>query len=312
MANNQTTNDVSEKKSKILQPKRKLALNISDTSTSSTLDVSKPPKLKKSVGNDVISDKLDRLAKTTVSKDDMKQLATKKDIADVNDSLSKKNDELNDSLTQKMTAQSSKIMDTAIDTRNIAYSDGLRDGLDGTKQRVAGLEARLDNNNRSMGEISRRNDAMSADFKAIGGTLKKVTEATNNNNNFLRRALSAGFQIHTDQVTKSVANEFAKITGKSIDQFITEAVYQKLQENVNDAKQANQDANHMAKSTKESAQQIINAINVLASFINIWFIEFAIIVTATIITPGLWKILTVITTVLASILYNQTQMKGSN
>lgn len=203
-----------------------------------------------------------------------------------------------------MTAQNSKLLDTAIDTRNIAYSDGLKDNLQGAKQRIDALQKRMDNSTRSMSDIAKQNDAMNSDFKQIGQTLNESTKAINNNTSTLVNLLRNGFWVRTKNVTESVATEFQRITGKSIDSFITDAVHQELQKNVKETKQANNNAQLLANECRKSVQQNISIVNALAGFINIWLIEFAIILLSTIATPGPWKFLTVIATTSIALLYN--------
>ena len=203
-----------------------------------------------------------------------------------------------------MTAQNSKLLDTAIDTRNIAYSDGLKDNLNGANQRIDALQKRMDNSTRNMSDIAKQNDAMNSDFKQIGQTLNESTKAINNNTSTLVNLLRNGFWVRTKHVTESVANEFQRITGKSIDSFITDAVHQELQKDVNEAKQANNHAQLLVDECRKSVQQNISIVNALAGFINIWLVEFAIILLSTLATPGPWKFLTVIATTSIALLYN--------
>ncbi len=209
-----------------------------------------------------------------------------------------------------MTAQNSKLLDTAIDTRNIAYSDGLKDNLQGAKQRIDALQKRMDNSTRSMSDIAKQNDAMNSDFKQIGQTLNESTKAINNNTSTLVNLLRNGFWVRTKNVTESVATEFQRITGKSIDSFITDAVHQELQKNVKETKQANNNAQLLANECRKSVQQNISIVNALAGFINIWLIEFAIILLSTIATPGPWKFLTVIATTSIALLYNSRNRRN--
>lgn len=208
-----------------------------------------------------------------------------------------------------MTAQNSKLLNTAIDTRNIAYSDGLKDNLQGANQRIDALQKRMDNSTRNMSDIAKQNDAMNSDFKQIGQTLNESTKAINNNTSTLVNLLRNGFWVRTKHVTESVANEFQRITGKSIDSFITDAVHQELQKDVNEAKQANNNAQLLVDECRKSVQQNISIVNALAGFINIWLVEFAIILLSTLATPGPWKFLTVIATTSIALLYN-TYNKG--
>src|SRR5699024_4914051 len=301
--NNQKAENNS-KKSKLSQPKHELQLNITENSNNSHFNSSEPPKLKKSVSNNQLNEKLDKLISDSPTQDSINQLASKQDLESVKRSVSKQNSELHSNLEAKMTAQNSKLLDTAIDTRNIAYSDGLKDNLNGANQRIDALQKRMDNSTRNMSDIAKQNDAMNSDFKQIGQTLNESTKAINNNTSTLVNLMRNGFWVRTKHVTESVANEFQRITGKSIDSFITDAVHQELQKDVNEAKQANNNAQLLVDECRKSVQQNISIVNALAGFINIWLVEFAIILLSTLATPGPWKFLTVIATTSIALLYN--------
>lgn len=204
-----------------------------------------------------------------------------------------------------MTAQTSKILNTAVETRNIAYSDGLKDNLMGANQRIDALQKRMDNSTRNMSDIAKQNDAMNSDFRQIGQTLNASTKAININSSCLQQLLRNGFWVRTDQVTKSVADEFQKITGKSIDSFITDAVHQELEANATKVKQESLNVQRLTNECRKSVQQNISIVNALAGFINTWLIEFAIIMALTLVTPGMWKLLTLTATTCLALFFNK-------
>ncbi|WP_283595762.1 hypothetical protein, partial [Paraclostridium bifermentans] len=84
-----------------------------------------------------------------------------------------------------MQAQTSKLLNSATDTRDIVYNEGLKDNLKGANQRIDALQKRMDNSTRSMSDIAKQNDAMNADFKQIGETLNQSTQAINTNSSWL-------------------------------------------------------------------------------------------------------------------------------
>lgn len=206
-----------------------------------------------------------------------------------------------------MQDQNSKLIDTSIDTRDIVYNKGVQKGLELNNQRVDAVQKRLDNSNRNMSDLAKRNDAMSADLSQMGDVLKQNTESNNTTNQSLQKLLRNGFYVHTDNVTKSVAEEFQRITGKSIDSFITDATRQEIQRERVEVNQASRDNQLLANASEKATRENIAAVNSLAGFINVWLAEFAIILGTTISTPGLWRYLVLIATTAVAVLFNEHQ-----
>lgn len=218
-------------------------------------------------------------------------------------------------LEAKMQAQTSKLLNSATDTRDIVYNEGLKDNLKGANQRIDALQKRMDNSTRSMSDIAKQNDAMNADFKQIGETLNQSTQAINTNSSWLKRVINNGFYVTTQKVTESVAREFEEIIGKPLDSFLTDAIQQKLQAELqtalSQASQSRTDVQVLANEVREVTQQNVMTIKTLQRSINIWLVEFAIILGATMATPGLWKYLMLIATSLGVIVFNNYLEKGS-
>lgn len=59
-------------------------------------------------------------------------------------------------LEAKMRAQTSKLLNSATDTRDIVYNEGLKDNLKGANQRIDALQKRMDNSTRSMSDIAKQ------------------------------------------------------------------------------------------------------------------------------------------------------------
>lgn len=211
-------------------------------------------------------------------------------------------------LEAKMQDQTSKLLSSALDTRDIVYNEGLKDNLQGANQRIDALQKRLDNSTRNMSDIAKRNDAMSADFRQIGETLSQSTQAINTNSNWLKRVINSGFYVTTQKVTESVAREFEEIIGKPLDSFLTDAIQQKLKAELQSAlsqtSQSRADVQVLANEVEDATRQNIEITKSLKGSINTWIIEFSIILGATIATPGWWKILMLIATTLGSIVFN--------
>lgn len=211
-------------------------------------------------------------------------------------------------LEAKMQAQTSKLLNSATDTRDIVYNEGLKDNLKGANQRIDALQKRMDNSTRSMSDIAKQNDAMNADFKQIGETLNQSTQAINTNSSWLKRVINNGFYVTTQKVTESVAHEFEEIIGKPLDSFLTDAIQQKLQAELqtalSQASQSRADVQVLANEVEDATRQNIEIIKSLRKSINLWIIEFSIILGATLATPGLWKVLMLLATSFGVIVFN--------
>ncbi|WP_298194040.1 hypothetical protein [uncultured Streptococcus sp.] len=211
-------------------------------------------------------------------------------------------------LEAKMQAQTSKLLNSATDTRDIVYNEGLKDNLKGANQRIDALQKRMDNSTRSMSDIAKQNDAMNADFKQIGETLNQSTQAINTNSSWLKRVINNGFYVTTQKVTESVAREFEEIIGKPLDSFLTDAIQQKLQAELqtalSQASQSRADVQVLANEVEDATRQNIEIIKSLRKSINLWIIEFSIILGATLATPGLWKVLMLLATSFGVIVFN--------
>lgn len=211
-------------------------------------------------------------------------------------------------LEAKMQAQTSKLLNSATDTRDIVYNEGLKDNLKGANQRIDALQKRMDNSTRSMSDIAKQNDAMNADFKQIGETLNQSTQAINTNSSWLKRVINNGFYVTTQKVTESVAREFEEIVGKPLDSFLTDAIQQKLQAELqtalSQASQSRADVQVLANEVEDATRQNIEIIKSLRKSINLWIIEFSIILGATLATPGLWKVLMLLATSFGVIVFN--------
>ena len=105
-----------------------------------------------------------------------------------------------------MSNQTSKLVDVAKSTRDIAYNNGLQADITQTRQQVDALQKRQDMSNIHMDEVTRQNEAMNADLKQIGPAISKVVDAQNKNSEILSRALAHGFHVKTDKVTIGVSN----------------------------------------------------------------------------------------------------------
>lgn len=207
-----------------------------------------------------------------------------------------------------MRDQTSKMLNVAKSTRDIAYNQGVQDDVAGVRQQVDALQKRQDMSNIHMSEVTRQNEAMNADLKQIGPAMMKVTQSQNRNSDILTN----GFQIHTEQVTKSVAGEFAAITGFTIEQFIHNEVVKTLNNYISEAKKASLSSQLAAKASKD----VLNENNRLAHYygdmMDIFIIELAIIMISALAFPGWWKLPAITLTVIGSIIFNSKFLDWSS
>lgn len=211
-----------------------------------------------------------------------------------------------------MRDQTSKMLDVAKSTRDIAYSKGVQDDVAGVRQQVDALQKRQDMSNVHMNEVTRQNEAMNADLKQVGPAMMKVTKAQNRNSDILNRALTNGFQVHTDQVTKSVADEFASITGFTVERFIHNEVIKSLNNHINEAKKASLGAQLAARQSKEVLSQNDKLAHYFGDMMNIFIIELVIIVVSALAFPGWWKLPVIILTVIGSLIINSKYLEWSS
>ena len=211
-----------------------------------------------------------------------------------------------------MRDQTSKMLDVAKSTRDIAYSKGVQDDVAGVRQQVDALQKRQDMSNVHMNEVTRQNEAMNADLKQVGPAMMKVTEAQNRNSDILNRALTNGFQVHTDQVTQSVANEFAKITGFTVEQFIHNEVTISLYNSINEAKKASLSSQLAARQSKDVLDHNDRLSHYFGDMMNIFIIELAIIVISSLAFPTWWKLPAIALTVIGSLVFNSKYLEWSS
>ena len=203
-----------------------------------------------------------------------------------------------------MRDQTSKMIDVAKSTRDIAYNQGVQADVAGVRQQVDALQKRQDMSNVHMNEVTRQNEAMNADLKQVGPAMMKVTQAQNRNSDILTRALNDGFKIHTDQVTKSVADEFAMITGYTVDEFIHNEVVKSINNRLTEVKQASLSAKLASEACKDALHDNYRLAHYFSDMMNIFLIELVIIVVSSLAFPGWWKLPVIILEVVVSWLIN--------
>lgn len=203
-----------------------------------------------------------------------------------------------------MSDQTSRLIDVAKSTRDIAYNNGLQADITGTRQQVDALQKRQDISNVHMNEVTRQNEAMNADLKQIGPAIDKAVKAQNKNSDILNRALIKGFYVHTSAVTISVINEFKKLTGHTIDEFLRNQIVKGMNDNIYAAKQAKLTAIQAAQTAEEALLKMKTLINWFTNLMMVLVIELGIIIGVTLVLPSWWKLLGLTGTVIISAVVN--------
>src|SRR5699024_5180559 len=109
----------------------------------------------------------------------------------------KQSNDVKATITKRMRDQTSKMIEVAKDTRDIAYNQGVSADVAGVRQHVDALQKRHDTANIHMNEGNHQNEASNADLKQVGRDMMKITDAVNNKSNVLNEVLNQGFHIHT-------------------------------------------------------------------------------------------------------------------
>src|SRR5699024_1736268 len=112
---------------------------------SSTFGNSKPPKLENR--SKEVNLKLDQLLKDNATKEDISQLASSDDLQQLRNDMLDNNKNVRNEITAKMSNQTSKLVDVAKSTRDIAYNNGLQADITQTRQQVDALQKRQDMSN---------------------------------------------------------------------------------------------------------------------------------------------------------------------
>lgn len=194
-------------------------------------------------------------------------------------------------LTEKMSDQTSKVIEITKSTHDIAYNKGLQADITNTRQIVDALQKRQDTANVHMDEVTRQNEAMNADLKQIGPAIAKVVKAQNNNSDILNRALVHGFFVHTTDVTKSVVKEFKELTGFTINEFLQNEIIKQINANVYEAKQAKISAIKEAQVAEEALKKETLLIQMFTLLMSVLVFELGVIITIGIVLPGWWKLI---------------------
>lgn len=268
---------------------------------SSTFNTS-VPKLKNT--NKELNDKIDKLLVEGVTKNDLATLASKDELMKLQRANLKSSNDVKATITSRMRDQTSKMIDVAKSTRDIAYNQGVQADVAGVRQQVDALQKRQDMSNVHMNEVTRQNEAMNADLKQVGPAMMKVTQAQNRNSDILTRALNDGFKIHTDLVTKSVADEFAMITGYTVDEFIHNEVVKSVNNRVAEVKQASLSTKLASEACKDALHDNYQLAHYFSDMMNVFLIELVIIVVSSLAFPGWWKLPVIILEVVVSWLIN--------
>ena len=153
---------------------------------------------------------------------------------------------------------------------------------------------------------------MNTDFKQIGKTLAESTKAINTNNQNLVWLYRNGIKIHTDDITKSVIEEFERISGQSYESLVSNTIIQKLKEYFEETKQASATSRLMARTTVNATNANYEAINQFKKDMNLYLLEFSLILLLTIATPGWFKAITTVATTAIAYIFDSRKDNVNN
>lgn len=201
------------------------------------------------------------------------------------------------------------MIEVVVNIRKVAYSDGIKDDITSTRQQVDALQKRQDTANIHMDEVTRQNEAMNADLKQMGPVINNAIKAQNKNSRILLRALTDGLVIKTDRVTSSVIQEFQKLTGVTIDQFLKNEIIAGINSNVYQAGKDADKATQASQQAQNVLKKFTSLIQTALSLMTVLVVEFAVIVVAAVVVPGWWKLLGLLITTGGAVLINY-HLKG--
>src|SRR5699024_7438776 len=112
-----------------------------------------PKKLKNP--NKELNDNVDQILAEGATKDDLLPLARKDDLMKLQRARLKQSNDVKATITKRMRDQTSKMIEVAKDTRDIAYNQGVSADVAGVRQQVDALQKRQDTSNIHMNEVTR-------------------------------------------------------------------------------------------------------------------------------------------------------------
>lgn len=211
-------------------------------------------------------------------------------------------------VTSNLKDQTSKVVNAVTNAKDIGYNEGLGKRVDDVVNQFEGIKIDYHNSKLDLNSAARQNKIMNADFKNAAKHLEDNTNCINQQLvptiRQLIGHLAQGIKYQPGPVAKDVSHIFTSTTGKTVDQVISKEVKNKLVDVQADTKQASADAMKYAEIAQASVMQINEDIAEFKQLLQMYLIEFAILLGLVIVTPGWFKIITLMLTVTVILLFN--------
>lgn len=208
-----------------------------------------------------------------------------------------------------MTDQTSKVVKAVTDAKDIGFNEGLGKRVDDIANQFEGIQIDFHNSKLKLTDTARENQIMNADFKNAAKHLEANTQTINKelvpSIRALIQYLEQGIKYNPVPVAKDLYQVFSNATGKTVDQVISTEVKNKLIDVQSETNQAKLNAQLASKTAQNAVSELTNDLYEFKRLANQYIIEFSAILGLTILTPGWYKVLTLIVSTTVSILFNQ-------
>lgn len=208
-----------------------------------------------------------------------------------------------------MKDQTSKMVQAVTNAKDIGYNEGLGKRVDDIVNQFEGIQIDFHNSKINLQDTARANQIMNADFKNAAKHLEANTLTINKNLvpsiQTLTQYLINGIKYDPVPVAKDLSQVFTDATGKSVDQVISSEVKNKLIDVQSKTDQAKLSAQLASKTAQNAVSELTNDLYEFKKLANQYLAEFSAILGLTILTPGWYKVLTLIFSTTVSILFNK-------
>lgn len=197
-----------------------------------------------------------------------------------------------------MEDQSSKMDQAISNVTQTAFNDGLGKRVDALQQRTEGMSLELDYREQQMDDKTQQYIAKMVDMTQVAQYLDRYTKSINNGLVPTLRQLilqvQHGITHHTSEVTKNVYDEMQKITGVSMNDLIKQETYKQLRKDADEVHQAKLSARLAAGVAQNAISELSSLLSSFKVYLTILLLEFVFVVPVTLVTPGNWKIMTML------------------
>lgn len=208
-----------------------------------------------------------------------------------------------------MKDQTSKMVQAVTNAKDIGYNEGLGKRVDDIVNQFEGIQIDFHNSKLNLQDTARENQIMNADFKNAAKHLEANTQTINKNLvptiQTLTQHLINGIKYNPGPVAKDLYQIFTTETGKTVDQVISAEIKNKLIDVQSKTNQAMLSAQLASKTARAAVSELTNDLYEFKRLANQYLIEFSTILGLTLLTPGWYKVLTLLFTTTISVLFNK-------